>query len=83
MILEKEDVQMAFIKVENLTHIYHPGTPQEIVALDKVNLSIEAGEFVAVLGTNGSGEINVGTSFEWFAAAHGGKVLYPWVGYVR
>jgi energy-coupling factor transport system ATP-binding protein len=47
---------MSIIEIKDLTHIYLPGTPYEKKALDKVSFSIEAGEFVAVVGANGSGK---------------------------
>ena len=44
------------IKIENLTHIYMPRTPFEKKALDDVNLYIEDGEFIALIGHTGSGK---------------------------
>ena len=46
---------MTILQVENLKKIY--GTsPNAVHALDGVNLSVEKGEFVAVVGTSGSGK---------------------------
>lgn len=44
------------IKIENLTHIYMPGSPFEKRALDNVNVTIDSGEFVALIGHTGSGK---------------------------
>lgn len=44
------------IKIENLTHIYSPNTPFEKVAISDINLEIEKGEFVGVIGHTGSGK---------------------------
>ena len=44
------------IKIENLTYVYMPKTPFEKKALDNVNLEIEYGEFLAVIGHTGSGK---------------------------
>ncbi len=55
---ELEDKTLAFIEIENVRHVYHTGQKDENekAALFHLNLSITAGEFVAVLGTNGSGK---------------------------
>lgn len=46
---------MGILKCEGLTKIYGFGDNQ-VIALDHINLSIEKGEFVAVVGASGSGK---------------------------
>ena len=46
---------MAVLKAENLKKIYGSGS-NEVKALDGVDLMVEKGEFVAVVGTSGSGQ---------------------------
>ncbi len=44
------------IIIENLTHIYMRGTPFEKKALDNVSITIDEGQFVALIGHTGSGK---------------------------
>lgn len=44
-----------FIEASNLCRYYLSG-PEEVRALDEVNLSIKRGEFVAIVGSSGSGK---------------------------
>ena len=44
------------VKVENLVHVYMPKSPFEKVALNNVNIEINEGEFVALIGHTGSGK---------------------------
>jgi putative ABC transport system ATP-binding protein len=46
---------MPILQAENLTKIYGTG-PTAVTALDHVNLSIEPGEFVAIMGPSGCGK---------------------------
>ena len=44
------------IIIENLTHIYNEGMPFASKALDNINLTIENGDFVGLIGHTGSGK---------------------------
>jgi putative ABC transport system ATP-binding protein len=44
------------LKIHNLHKTFFPGTPNEVRALCGVDLQVEEGAFVVVIGTNGSGK---------------------------
>ena len=46
---------MNVLKTKDLTKIYGSGTT-EVIALNHANISVDQGEFVAVIGTSGSGK---------------------------
>lgn len=46
----------SIIKTKNLSYIYSRGTPYEHVALTNVNIEIEKGAFVGLIGHTGSGK---------------------------
>ena len=51
----KKETSMEILKVENLRKEYGEGN-SKVIALDGVNLEIERGEFVAIVGPSGSGK---------------------------
>lgn len=66
---------LAFIELKNVSHVYHAGEKEERAALSHIDLSLAAGEFVAVLGTNGSGKSTL--------AKHLNALLLPTEGICR
>ncbi|MBQ3393850.1 MAG: energy-coupling factor transporter ATPase [Oscillospiraceae bacterium] len=47
---------MSVLKIENLSYVYNQGMPNETVALHDINLEIEEGTFVGIIGHTGSGK---------------------------
>lgn len=44
------------LKLVQINKIFNEATPDEKVALDQINLELEAGDFVTVIGSNGAGK---------------------------
>lgn len=47
---------MSLIRLDNVYKIYGEGRENQVNALDGVTLEINQGEFVAIIGTSGSGK---------------------------
>lgn len=47
---------MSILETRDLSYVYGQGTPFEKCAVDKVNIKIEQGEFVGIIGHTGSGK---------------------------
>lgn len=47
---------MALIKTENLNYVYSPDTPFEKAAICDINIEINEGEFIGIIGHTGSGK---------------------------
>ena len=54
---------MSFIEVKNLKYTYNLGSDDSHEALKGVNMNIEQGEFVALLGHNGCGKSTLAKIF--------------------
>ncbi len=67
---------MPILETRQLTHIYSQGTPFEHVALDQVNFSLEAGEYVAIIGRTGSGKSTLIQHLNGLLKPTSGQVLF-------
>ena len=67
---------MPILETRQLTHIYSQGTPFEHVALDKVDFSVDAGEYVAVIGRTGSGKSTLIQHLNGLLKPTSGQVLF-------
>ncbi len=63
------------IETRNLTHVYMPGTPQALAAVDGVSLRLEDGESVGIMGPTGSGKSTLVQHFNGLLRPTSGQVL--------
>jgi energy-coupling factor transport system ATP-binding protein len=66
----------AIIKTENLHHVYGAGTPFERMALNNVNIEIERGEFIGLIGHTGSGKSTLIQHLNGLLKPSHGRVLF-------
>lgn len=62
------------IQVENASYAYQAGEEQGVQALSAVNLTIDQGEFVAIIGHNGSGKSTLAKLLNGLLIPQQGKV---------
>ena len=66
---------MSVIEFHDVSYIYSPDTPFERRAIDHINLTIEAGEFVGLIGHTGSGKSTLVQHLNGLLEPSEGKVL--------
>lgn len=66
---------LGIIRTENLTYVYGEGTPFRKVAVDGVNLDIDEGEIVGVIGHTGSGKSTLMQHLNGLLKPTSGKVF--------
>lgn len=66
---------MAYLVCENLKYLYSVGTPFETAAIEDINLSVDEGELIGIIGHTGSGKSTLIQHFNGLLQPHGGKVF--------
>ncbi len=66
---------MSILEIKNLSYKYGVGTPFEIAAIDNINLQIEKGEMVAIIGHTGSGKSTLIQHFNALLKPSDGQIL--------
>lgn len=64
------------IIIDKLNYIYSPGTAYEIQALKNINLKIEDGEFIGIIGHTGSGKSTLIQHLNGLMKATSGSIYY-------
>lgn len=63
------------IEIKNLLHHYYINEEKKLTALDGINLSIEKGEFLAIIGANGSGKSTLSRHLNGLLLPSSGDVI--------
>lgn len=67
---------MSIIKTENLNYVYSENTPFEMAALKNINIEIEKGDFVGIIGHTGSGKSTLIQHFNGLVKPTSGKIYF-------
>lgn len=66
---------MPILSMQGVTHLYNEGMPSESKAIDNINLDIEEGELVGIIGHTGSGKSTLIQHFNGILKPYSGKVI--------
>lgn len=66
---------MPILSMQGVTHLYNEEMPSESKAIDNINLDIEEGELVGVIGHTGSGKSTLVQHFNGILKPNSGKVV--------
>lgn len=81
---QKERGRSQMLKLDHISKTFNPGTLNEKKALDQVDLHLERGDFVTIVGSNGAGSPPCLTpspaAFSWIAAASSWTARYHFYG---
>ena len=66
---------MPILSMQGVTHLYNEGMPSESKAIDNINIDIEEGELVGVIGHTGSGKSTLVQHFNGILKPCSGKVI--------
>lgn len=66
---------MPILETKNLSYVYSEGTPFRVTAINNVNVSIEKGEFVGIIGHTGSGKSTLVQHLNGLLTPSSGEVL--------
>jgi putative ABC transport system ATP-binding protein len=67
---------MSALSLRGVTKYFFRGTPNEVKALDRVDLDVAAGEFVTVIGSNGAGKSTLIKAIAGLAPPDEGRILF-------
>lgn len=62
------------LKADSIRKTFHPGTPNEVKALQGVSFDLEQGSFLIIIGTNGSGKTTMLNAVAGSFFVDGGKI---------
>lgn len=66
---------MPILSMQGVTHLYNKGTPNQSKAIDNINLDIDAGELVGIIGHTGSGKSTLVQHFNGILKPESGNVI--------
>ncbi len=66
---------MPILSMKGVTHLYNKGTPSQSKAIDNINLDIEEGELVGLIGHTGSGKSTLVQHFNGILKPESGKIF--------
>lgn len=64
------------MELKDVTYTYSPGTVYEVNAIEHINLKIDEGQFIGVIGHTGSGKSTLIQHFNGLVRPTSGQVLY-------
>jgi putative ABC transport system ATP-binding protein len=63
------------VRLENLSLIFGLGTPDENEALKNINLTVNPGDFITIIGSNGAGKTSLYNAIAGTYPLHSGKIF--------
>ncbi|MEG1834762.1 MAG: energy-coupling factor transporter ATPase [Oscillospiraceae bacterium] len=66
---------MALLETQNLSYVYSDGTPFKVTAIENINIKIEKGELIGIIGHTGSGKSTLVQHLNGLLKPTTGKVL--------